>query len=561
MVTSVRPGDVGETGRGIGTFALRQDVTGPGIRRQRYSTDIGVNNQTYFDIAGQGVHATGEVWVTATWDLYWAMTELYGWDPDPINGTGGNNMAIQLVMDGMKLQACNPGFEDGRDAILAADVMNYDGVHECLIWEVFARRGMGFDFTQGSADTNADGEEDYEPKPQCIQELKISKEVTDFIEAGDEIEVKITVTNHKGEGVTGVVVNDFLPVGLSFVVGSESGATASVDGDVVSLEIGDMANDESVEIIYRLDSDVSLFSSQQFFDGMEEGDDNWFFDVFEGVDAWELTENDAYEGTASWYVPNTENENDQVIFIDQDLEITGEKPTLRFYHRYNIELGNDGGFIEVSTDGGFSWSRVTEKLIRNAYNTTMVYGTLAIPNLGAFSGVSDGWIATYVDLSDYIDQEIRIRWRFGSNLAGAGTGSNPGWYVDNVELMDLFNYNNETCVSSDQGDNACTIADESGTIVESSILNNTTDELDENRIAVFPNPANNTVNVAIQMDYRGDATLSFVSMDGRILMEQNLELDGQPQLLPVDVSRLQSGMYYVKIQSGLTTYVEKLVVR
>jgi extracellular elastinolytic metalloproteinase len=561
LVTSVRPGDVGETGRGIGTFALRQDTNGPGIRRQRYSTDMNVNNQTYLDIAGQGVHATGEVWVTATWDLYWAMVELYGWDPDPINGTGGNNMAIQLVMDGMALQACNPGFEDSRDGILAADVLNYDGIHECLIWEVFARRGMGFDFSQGSATTNADGEDDFEPRPQCIQELKIRKEVTDFIEAGDEIEVKVTVTNHKGEEVTGVVVDDFLPVGLSFIAGSESGATATVNGDVVSLEIGEMANDETVEILYRLASDNSLFSIEQFFDGMEDGEDNWFFDVFEGVDAWELTELDAYEGTSSWYVPNTANENDQVVFIDQDLEITGTKPTLRFYHRYNIELGNDGGFIEVSTDGGFTWSRVSEKLIRNAYNTTMVYGTLAIPNLGSFSGDSEGWIPTYVDLSEYIDQEIRIRWRFGSNLDGVGTGANPGWFVDNVELMDLFNYNNETCVSSDQGDNACTTADESGTIVESGILNNTTEELDENRIAVFPNPANNMVNVAIQMTNRGDATLSLVSMDGRIMSEQNLELDGQPQLLPVDVSRLQAGMYYVKVQSGLATYVEKLVIR
>ena len=30
-------------------------------------------------------------------------------------------MALQLVMTGLKLQPCSPGFVDGRDAILKAD--------------------------------------------------------------------------------------------------------------------------------------------------------------------------------------------------------------------------------------------------------------------------------------------------------------------------------------------------------------------------------------------------------------------------------------------------------
>ena len=46
-------------------------------------------------------------------------------------------------MDGMKLQSCNPSFIDSRDAILAADRANNSGVNECLIWETFARRGLG----------------------------------------------------------------------------------------------------------------------------------------------------------------------------------------------------------------------------------------------------------------------------------------------------------------------------------------------------------------------------------------------------------------------------------
>ena len=42
-------------------------------------------------------------------------------------GTGGNNIALQLVMQGMKLQPCPPGFLDARDAILGADDVLYQG--------------------------------------------------------------------------------------------------------------------------------------------------------------------------------------------------------------------------------------------------------------------------------------------------------------------------------------------------------------------------------------------------------------------------------------------------
>ena len=48
------------------------------------------------------------------------MVAEFGYDPD-LYGTGGNNLAYQLVIDGMKLQPCSPGFVTGRNAILAAD--------------------------------------------------------------------------------------------------------------------------------------------------------------------------------------------------------------------------------------------------------------------------------------------------------------------------------------------------------------------------------------------------------------------------------------------------------
>ncbi|HZH70153.1 MAG TPA: M36 family metallopeptidase, partial [Flavobacteriaceae bacterium] len=115
-------------------------------------------------------HGIGFVWATMLWDLTWAMIDEYGFDPDFYNGTGGNNMAMQLVIDGMKLQNCSPGFIDGRDAILEADELAYGGINRCLIWEVFARRGLGVSASQGSPFNRFDQLEAFDIPEECLLE-------------------------------------------------------------------------------------------------------------------------------------------------------------------------------------------------------------------------------------------------------------------------------------------------------------------------------------------------------------------------------------------------------
>ena len=164
---TTKPGDIGATGRGIGTYASFQNTDGLGIRPTRYSTDLKINPTTYA-VLGTGnyavsgtpatvpVHAVGYVWCTALWDMNWALIEAEGYNSDLRGSTGGNNIALQLVLDGCKLQPCSPGFIDGRNAILKADSINYKGAHAAIIWRAFARRGMGFSASQGSSNSLTD---------------------------------------------------------------------------------------------------------------------------------------------------------------------------------------------------------------------------------------------------------------------------------------------------------------------------------------------------------------------------------------------------------------------
>jgi hypothetical protein len=89
------------------------------------------------------VHDIGEIWAIALWEMYWNLVDIYGFDPDLAQGTGGNNLAIGLVMDGLAIQPCSPTFTAARDAILQADVLAHGGANRCEIWEAFARRGIG----------------------------------------------------------------------------------------------------------------------------------------------------------------------------------------------------------------------------------------------------------------------------------------------------------------------------------------------------------------------------------------------------------------------------------
>lgn len=169
LVMTMQPGDQGTDGRGIATYALSQPNTGNGLRPTRYSTNMSINNATYDRIKSVPVpHGVGYVWATMLWEMTWELIGEYGFDPDIYNGSGGNNLAMQLVTDGMKLQPCSPGFVTGRDAILQADEVNNEGVNKCHIWKAFAKRGLGYSATQGSSNNVIDGVESFDMPPTDV---------------------------------------------------------------------------------------------------------------------------------------------------------------------------------------------------------------------------------------------------------------------------------------------------------------------------------------------------------------------------------------------------------
>lgn len=177
MITQVAS-DQGTDGRGVGTYVTNEPNNGGGIRPAPYSTDFAINDYTYGNTNSNALsqpHGIGFVWATILWDLNWALIDEYGFDPNIKTGTGGNNKAMNLVIEGLKLTACGPGFVDGRDGILAADQVLYGGANKCLIWNVFAKRGVGFSADQGDPDDRNDQVEAFDLPVECTLGLSENK--------------------------------------------------------------------------------------------------------------------------------------------------------------------------------------------------------------------------------------------------------------------------------------------------------------------------------------------------------------------------------------------------
>ncbi|UEQ74907.1 T9SS-dependent M36 family metallopeptidase [Chryseobacterium arthrosphaerae] len=169
LMLTTKPGDTSALARGIGTYTSNEPITGDGIRPAKYSPDFQINNYTYVKTnTVSGPHAIGFIWATMLWDLTWKYIEKYGYNSDVLaSSTSGNAKVLQLVMDGLKLQSCNPSFIDGRDAILKADLVGNAGQDKCMIWNAFAKRGLGVNASAGASNVANDQVEDFTVPQDC----------------------------------------------------------------------------------------------------------------------------------------------------------------------------------------------------------------------------------------------------------------------------------------------------------------------------------------------------------------------------------------------------------
>lgn len=187
---------------------------------------------------------------------------------------------------------------------------------------------------------------------------------------------------------------------------------------------------------------------------------NIFFDDIEsGGGNWAATSN---SGTAYWFVPQTSS---SIGFAqpyatsgigniwgfsqgagfgttsDTSLEMTSSvmlpaNAYMHFNHSFAFESSTptgstkyDGGIVEYSTNGGSSWNNAGSLFTHNGYN-----GTLESSNplgaISAFSADSGGYMSSRLDLSSLAGQNVRFRFRIGTD----SDVYDYGWFIDDVRF-------------------------------------------------------------------------------------------------------------------------------
>lgn len=530
--------------RGIGTYVTAQPTNGDGIRTYPYSRDMEVNPHTYANINGESVpHGVGSVWCVMIWDLYWNLVEEYGYDEDLYFGQGGNNIAMQLVLDGLKLQPCNPTFIEARDAILQADLANNQGANQCLIWETFARRGLGFSAQAG-------GQEAFDIPDACNFTFRVNKTAVAEANAGDIITYELEIINGRTAAVDNGTVTDILPQGATLVEGSATCPVSVADG-VMTIGLGEVPSGQVINCSYQLQLPEAPFTYASFTDGAENGLANWNVDAPTGSQNWLATANDSYAGASSFFARNLATPTEQVLTIAAPQSPTGEVRAISFWHRYNTEDSWDGGIVEISPNGVF-WLDAGTAMIQNGYEAPLNDSEdNPLANQPAFHGNSGGWVKTIISLENLSWPNVFIRFRFGSDGAVGG----EGWYVDEVEfLSDFTQARNIACV----GDEAEQLCSEAVTIVYGEAPVNTREQLYEGAWTVSPNPSPGKLEVAFAEVLPAGASLQVAASDGRIL--GTYQAAGQP-VLGLELGHLPKGVYFLRLSTPQGQAVKRVVLQ
>ncbi|MDO7848788.1 M36 family metallopeptidase [Hymenobacter sp. M29] len=425
----------GTRARPMGTYVRGQAATGAGIRSYPYSTNLSVNPLTYANMAtNTEVHAIGEIWTATLWDMTWNIIQQQNSiEPNLYNSasTGGNAVALQLVMQGLKLQPCEPGFLDSRDAILAADSLLYNGRYHCAIWGAFARRGMGYSAREGSSNSASDQTAAYD-----VPGVRLRRRSTPVV--GNQFAINLTATC-ECQTQAPVSITDQLPTGLQYISspGGTLGAGNTVTFSGLSFTTGQQ---RTFQIVARTATGAGCAVTTPVNDdrdGNTAGNFTPAVVTSGGGNAWAATTARAHGGTSAWNVgdPNTTSD----VTLTSDAFTPGAFSVLTFYHYFNSEAQYDGGMVAISVNNG-AWQDANALFLQNGYNNVFASGTASVGK-PCFAGKSSGlegaaaFQQSVINLASFSGQSIRVRFQFQSDSNNPYGNALPGWFVDDIQVQ------------------------------------------------------------------------------------------------------------------------------
>lgn len=192
---------------------------------------------------------------------------------------------------------------------------------------------------------------------------------------------------------------------------------------------------------------------------------------------------------------------------------------LRFYARWGIESKYDFAAVYAKPMFGGLWQPLCGKYTRSGTFEQLLDEPI-------YDAQRPEWVKEHMTLNDYLGQKILLRFELRSDMAA----NYDGFYIDDIEIRSV----QDTTVNAG---NTLTGAP---------------------AIYTYPNPAANTLNVAVASATPGTALQgTLYDLPGR----KALDFDVLQSNATLDISKLPSGVYILKaFANGVALPVQKIVI-
>ncbi|MEE9270307.1 MAG: choice-of-anchor D domain-containing protein, partial [Candidatus Krumholzibacteria bacterium] len=198
---------------------------------------------------------------------------------------------------------------------------------------------------------------------------------------------------------------------------------------------------ETMELYHRVQSSLSG-GVTLFFDDMESGVPGWthYSTHPNGIDQWGVSTARSHSAVRSWRVTQHSFEGAEALQTPPiDLSLVMDA-FLSFQHWYNFDdcsndptFEPDGGIVEVSTNGGASWTQIFPV---GGYPYTLddicSNPLRFLPAYSHDGGAGNAFIPAVFDLTPYVGGVISLRFHAGWDCGNCE--SNEGWYIDDVAV-------------------------------------------------------------------------------------------------------------------------------
>ncbi len=145
-----------------------------------------------------------------------------------------------------------------------------------------------------------------------------------------------------------------------------------------------------------------------------------------------------HSGAYAAFLPDVGNISDQQLVLTSALALPAGATSagLSFWQRYSFETSGtsyyDGGVLEVSTNGGSTWTDAGANITSGVYTATIATGT-GNPlggRMGWGGSTGNAFQQVQVNLLPYAGQNLLFRLRLGTDASGA----DAGWWIDDLHV-------------------------------------------------------------------------------------------------------------------------------